>query len=159
MKLQNRKIALSLGWVVLLAAFVIAGCSDKADYSKVTEISGGPAFDPAKPVEVTDFIPKSGGVGTRILIYGNNFGNDTTKIKVQIGGKNAKVINTMSTSLLCVVPERAFSGDIKVSVMKDSATVLASGECTDVFQYNRKVLVSTFLGQKYENNTKYEFSI
>lgn len=153
---QNRKITLIFGWVFLLAALVVGGCSDKADYSKVAEISGGPAFDPSKPVEVTDFIPKSGGVGTRLVIYGNNFGNDTTKIKVTIGGKNAKVINTMSTSLLCVVPEKAFDGDIKVSVMKDSTTELASASSSESFEYIRKMLVTTFLGTKYENETKFD---
>lgn len=156
MKQQNMNLFFKKGWMLFFVALILASCSETADYSHLTDISGGSPFDPSKPIEVTDFMPKKGGVGTRLIVYGNNFGNDTTKLRVTIGGKAAPVINTLGTSLLCMVPEKAFTGDIQVSVVDDNAQPVATGECADKFEYQRRWTVSTFLGKTLEDNTKYE---
>lgn len=156
MKQKNMNLFLKKGWVLFFVAFILASCSETADYSNLTKVSGGNDFDPNVPIEVTDFMPKSGGVGTRLIVNGSNFGNETAKLRVTIGGKDAPVINTLGTSLLCMVPEKAFTGEVKVSVVDDDDQVIASGECTSKFEYQRRMTVSTFLGSKYENNTKYD---
>ena len=156
MKQQNMALFFKRRWVLFLVALILAGCSDTADYSHITDISGGVPFDSSKPIEVTEFMPKVGGVGTRLILYGSNFGNDTTKIRVTIGGKKAPVINTLGTSLLCMVPEKAFSGEIQVSVVDDNAEPIATGTCADKFEYQRRWTVSTFLGRRGGNNTEYD---
>ena len=123
MKQQNMNLFFKKGWMLFFVALILASCSETADYSHLTDISGGSPFDPSKPIEVTDFMPKKGGVGTRLIVYGNNFGNDTTKLRVTIGGKAAPVINTLGTSLLCMVPEKAFTGDIPTFEKTDGARV------------------------------------
>jgi len=98
-------------WTFLVLIFGLGGCKD--DIKNVTEAL---PFDPAKPVVVSDFSPKAGGMGQRLVIYGQNFGNDPTKINVLIGGKQAKVISAVGESLYCLVPRQAFNGDIEVRV-------------------------------------------
>ena len=61
-------------------------------------------FDPTKPVVITDFSPKSGGIGNNIILYGENFGNDPKKLKVIVGGKEANIISVKNNILYCVVP-------------------------------------------------------
>ena len=64
-------------------------------------------FDPTKPVVITDFSPKSGGIGNNIILYGENFGNDPKKLKVIVGGKEANIISVKNNILYCVVPRMA----------------------------------------------------
>lgn len=72
----------------MLALFTICICSCKDDDNVETG-----AFDPSKPVAISDFTPKEGGAYQKLLIYGENFGTDVSKVKVKIGGKDAIVIN------------------------------------------------------------------
>lgn len=130
-------------------SFIFMSCSDDKD-------DGDTAFNASKPVEVTDFLPKSGGAGSRIIIYGSNFGNDTSKISVTIGGIKSKVINVKNNVLLCMVPSKAFSGEIRVTVLDENGHEVGSGECAEKFDYSRKWFVTTFIGQMYDNHTKYD---
>ena len=47
-------------------------------------------FDPSKPVVISDFTPKEGGLGSRLVLYGDNFGNDVSKVKVDDWWTNSK---------------------------------------------------------------------
>ena len=107
-------------------------------------------FDPSKETVITDFSPKEGGVGTNLIIYGKNFGNDLSRTKVTIGGQPAKVIGVHNGSLYCVIPEKAYDGNIEVSIVDGSGEVQAKAEAEQSFSYVRKWLVSTFLGKYYE---------
>ena len=140
--------------LMLVAAMFFVGC-DEGDFNPDNGIHGTP-FVPGQSTVVTDFIPKTGGAGTRLVVYGKNFGNDTTRVHVTIGGVPAKVINTLGESLLCQVPNKAYSGEIVVTVLDEEGNELQSGVCEDKFDYQRKTLVSTFCGTMYENNTKYD---
>lgn len=106
-------------------------------------------FDPDKPVVVTDFTPKAGGAGTNLVVYGENFGADISKIKVTIGGMPAKIIGVKGNSLYCIVPEKSYDGDIQVSVLNDNKEELAKAESKENFSYTKKLLVSTFLGKYF----------
>lgn len=123
---------------------------------KSVDNSGGNTFDPSKEVVVTDFFPKEGGVGTNLVVYGENFGNDLSRTKVEIGGIPAKVIGVKNGSLYCVIPEKAYDGDIKVTITDESGEALASAQSTENFSYVRKWLVSTFLGKYYEIASDFE---
>ncbi|HJD77201.1 MAG TPA: IPT/TIG domain-containing protein [Bacteroides reticulotermitis] len=63
--------------VLVLIIFCFAGCKDNDEAENV--------FDPGKPVLITDFLPKKGGFGSNLILYGDNFGNNPSNIKVTIG--------------------------------------------------------------------------
>ena len=115
MKISGRQML----WTLLaMLALCFVSCKDSEDSSEVQP------FDPSKPVLVSDFTPKSGGVGQRLVLYGTNFGNDPSKVHVSIGGKQAVVISVKGESLYCLVPEKAYSGEIQVKIdYQDQALV------------------------------------
>lgn len=136
------------GWFfgrMLTACMVLAlGFTNCKQDGLGTEI--GRPFDPAQPVVVSDFNPKSGGMGQRLVIYGQNFGDDPDNVTVLIGGKRAKVINVLGESLYCLVPRQAFDGDIEVHVHHNGTQVIGTANTT--FDYQRKMVVSTIIGYR-----------
>ena len=90
-------------------------------------------FDPTKPVVITDFSPKSGGIGNNIILYGENFGNDPKKLKVIVGGKEANIISVKNNILYCVVPRMATEGDVEISVYDDNGEEVAFAEAEEKF--------------------------
>ena len=80
--------------VLALFTFGFASCKDD-------DLKGG--FDPSKPIVVTDFMPKEGGYGNNLMIYGDNFGNDISKVRVTVGGKQANIVSVKNDVLYCVV--------------------------------------------------------
>ena len=77
-----------------LIVLCVLGCKD--------DESEEAAFDPSKPIVITDFEPKEGGVGNNLILYGDNFGNDPTKLKVIIGGVK-RLISLMLRIKYCIV--------------------------------------------------------
>lgn len=133
-------------WLILvLLAISLIGCEDNDNPIKGQEVTA-PPYDPSKPILVSDFLPKEGGMGQRLVIYGENFGNDPNLVKVKIGGKEAKVINVLGNSLYCLVPRKAIAGDIEIQI--DQATAKADS----TFGYIRKRVVSSVVGYKNERN-------
>ena len=98
-------------WMTLLLLFTICFSSCKDDKDASAE-----PYDPSQPVTVTDFAPKAGGANTRMIIYGSNFGTDSSIVFVKIGGKEAKVINAKGNSLYCITPQQCYEGTIEVKV-------------------------------------------
>src|SRR5690606_33055550 len=78
--------------------------------------------------------------------YGSNFGNDPENVSVFIGGKRAKVINVKGESLYCLVPRQAFTGEVEVHVQGQGTQVI--GKADRLFDYQRKMVVSTLLGYR-----------
>jgi hypothetical protein len=111
------------------------------------------SFDPNKPLVINDFIPKSGGVGTRLILYGDNFGSDISKIRVLIGGQIAKVIGVKNQYLHCIVPAKAYNGDIKMVIIDPTGNEIAHAESDFSFEYVKKQFVSTLLGKYVEKET------
>lgn len=134
---------------------IIALCMSQCKNAEI-ETEKQEEYDPAKPIVVTDFIPKEGGAGSNLVIYGENFGNDLSKIKVLIGGKEAKIIGVNAKSLYCIVPEKAYEGNIEVVMLDDEKDEVASGQSVKTFSYIKKLLVSTLLGKYYEVGTNFE---
>ena len=134
-------------WMMLaLITLCFASCKDDNE-----EQGGG--FDLDKPVVVSDFIPKVGGLATRMVLYGDNFGNDPSRVKVIIGGQNAKVVGVNNQNLHCIVPARAYDGDIKVIIEDENGEELARAASESNFVYEKKMLVSTFLGDYVEKES------
>lgn len=136
-------------WTLFSIIFLcLGGCKEE-------EVKQEVGFDSSRPVVISDFYPKEGGSGSSLVVYGDNFGNDLSKIKVVIGGKSAKVIGVKNNSLYCIIPETAYNGDIQVSIM-DGAKEVAQAAAKENFSYTRKWLVSTFLGKYYEVATDFQ---
>lgn len=153
MKLENnvRTQLRQIRWVLLgLIAFCLAQCK-KDDGAKQEA-----GYDPSQPVVVTDFSPKEGGSGSDLVIYGENFGTDTSRIKVTVGGQIAKILKVTNNNVYCIVPMKAYDGDIKVSVLDDDKQELAQAAAEERLTYVKKYLVSTFLGTYYETDAQYQ---
>ncbi|WP_291916688.1 IPT/TIG domain-containing protein [Chitinophaga sp.] len=73
-----------------------------------------------QPVVLTDFIPASGGATTEVLITGDNFSSDTSALKVTINGKPCKIVGANTKQIMVIVPKRCGSGNLVVSIGKDS---------------------------------------
>lgn len=124
---------------LLFLAFLLSLPSCEEDKEKV-----GPVYDPLQPVAITSFSPDSGGVSTQMLIYGSNFGTDTSLIKVYVNGTLAPLIGSTGTELYINVPGRANTGFISVTVGKGEEQKEA---VTDTeFKYIYRPSVSTLCG-------------
>lgn len=132
------------GVMLALIALCFTGC--KSD----DETAGGVVFDPSQPVVVSDFIPKEGGVGQRLVLYGENFGTDPSLVKLTIGGKKATIISVKSNSLYCFVPAGAYSGEIKISV--GDSTNVQTTTAVNKFTYEKKMVVGTLCGYRNSND-------
>ena len=133
-------------YFVIIALFTLcfAACKDDGVQEE--------AFDPSKPIVITDFMPKKGGFGSNLILTGENFGNDPTKLKVTVGGKQANIISVKNNKLYCVIPEKAYDGDILISVCDDEGEEIAYAEAEGIFEYEKKWLVSTYIGQRFDND-------
>lgn len=72
---------------------------------EILEVKGDP-HDPSKAIKVTDWSPREGGSGQQMVIYGENFGNDPSIIKVAVGGNEAVVISAVGNAIYCTVPSK-----------------------------------------------------
>ena len=101
-------------------------------------------YDPNKSVALSSFRPAEGGVGTQMVIYGDNFGTDTSLIKVFINNKRAPLIGANGSILYVLVPSRADIGLVKVLVgAGDNVQEISSKE---QFKYIFRPAVSTLAG-------------
>lgn len=109
-------------WLLtLLTACLISfgGCSDSDSGGK-----GSKVYDPNIPVEVSTFMPDSGGIRAKFVIKGSNFGSDISKIQVLFkGGRKATVISSNGDMIYCLVP-RQDGGNNSVAVVVDKDTTL-----------------------------------
>lgn len=146
-KLMSHSRRLAVG---LLFGFLIASCSDDDQ-----QTANSVPFDPASPVAVTSFIPESGGAQDQIIIKGKNFGNDKSRVKLTIGGKDAVIVNVKSDMLYAIVPSQAFSGEIALTITDDSGkTYTAVSE--KKFNYVAQAVVGTLCGYQNDNDSQGE---
>lgn len=101
--------------------------------------------DPNKPTTVTDYYPHEGGVATKLIIHGTNFGTDTAYIKVSVNGKNARVIASDGDAIYAIVPSRAGTGDVEVQIGKNGD--IKRLPLADKFDYTFRENVITIAGQ------------
>lgn len=125
----------------LMVSFVFASsfsCSD----SKNDEGGAGVPYDPNQPVKLETFYPDSGGMATKVIIKGSNFGTDPSAIKVYYNEKRAAVVKANGTRLYVITPRTP--GEIctvSVVVGKDSLTF------DQTFEYTITTNVSTITGR------------
>jgi hypothetical protein len=116
----------------------LVSCKDGTD-----DEGKGVEYDPSKPVKASSFYPNEGGIATRIIIDGSNFGNNPESVRVYYNNKRASVIGTNGDKLYVVTPRQP--GDtcvISVAVGNDSTVI------DKPFIYHTMVSVTTIAGKK-----------
>lgn len=103
--------------------------------------------DPSMPVVISEFSPKEGAVRTRLYIYGANLGDDISKIKVSIGGRDLNVIGASGDKIYCIVPKQTGSGEVKVVINGDDGAPIAEHVFNEEFKYVSKISVGTLVGK------------
>jgi hypothetical protein len=119
---------------IFMYVFSFISCEDK-------EKSGGAEYDPSKPVVLTSFYPDSGGIASKVIFDGENFGSEPDKIKVYFNQKRATVVGSSGKRMYAVVPR--LPGDtctVAVVIGNDSAVY------DQKFKYKIAVSVSTIAG-------------
>ncbi|MDR1865850.1 MAG: IPT/TIG domain-containing protein [Bacteroidales bacterium] len=142
-KTKNRKkSSLQKRCIVCAGIFLcLFSCNDKNETGATAE--DAPPYDPNQPVELTRFYPDSGGMATKIILEGNNFGNDPEKIRVYYNRKRAAVVKVAGDLLYAITPRQP--GDtcvISVAIGTDSISY------PETFEYTTEIGVSTVTGQK-----------
>lgn len=138
--MQKSKKAL-LG--VLGCLLCIFGCSD----SKKNETQ---PYDPQKPIGITEFLPDSGGIRTKFIIKGENFGIDKEKIKVFFDEKEALVLAVNHDVIYTMVPKLE-GGETNLKLRVEDQEF----EYTEkLFNYIVASSVSTVVGKAKESGNK-----
>lgn len=135
--------------VALMCCLFMIGCKD--DFKDPAVWDSEPC-DPSKPVEFIDFTPKEGGVRTRMYITGSNFGTDENKIHVMVGGREASVIGSDGSKIYCMVPSRAYDGDINVVIDDKDGNTVVDYTFEERFSYQSQSVVGTLL-RNYNSQT------
>lgn len=99
-------------------------------------------YDPNQPIQLTSFSPSEGGVRDKILLDGENFGTDPTKIKVYFNRTKASVISSNGKRIYAIVP-RLPGDDCKISVVIGDDSVAYENA---TYTYNTTASVSTITG-------------
>ncbi|SHF40904.1 IPT/TIG domain-containing protein [Pedobacter caeni] len=133
------KVHIRICLFFLALLFFLWGCKKESGPAKQVH-------DPNQPIELRGFLPDSGGVGTQMVIEGNNFGTDTSMIKVFINNKRAALVGANGSTLYVLVPSRANNGLVKVQVGKgDQVKEIIS---KNGFRYIFRPAVSSLAGFK-----------
>ncbi|MDR0543417.1 MAG: IPT/TIG domain-containing protein, partial [Dysgonamonadaceae bacterium] len=86
-KKQFNRYAVRKTFLIALCTGVFICCDDK-DSNKPAE------YNPGKPVVLTSFYPEEGKISEKVLLDGENFGSDVSKIKVYFNRKQAAVVGS-----------------------------------------------------------------
>ncbi len=144
---------------MLLMFFVLSfvGCDLFDKGGGGIDNSGEPA-DGNKPTVVDSIHPNVGGIATPILLYGENFGSDTTKLHVAfVNRKNRKdsicanIIGSNGDIIYFNTPKLTDIDSLDVMITtvdsKGKTRVINSG----VFKYNTETTVTTVAGIPFVN--------
>ena len=133
-------------WCGVLLLYLMA-CISSCQDDKISP-SG---YDPSKPVVFTDFSPSQGSLRTQLHIYGENFGNDPSKIYITVGGRTTTTIGCNNNEIYCMIPPKAFDGNIKISIESaDGTSSPIEYEFERRFQYVSQTSVGTLVGNEDE---------
>lgn len=99
--------------------------------------------DPSLPLQLDAFMPDSGGIRTKFVVKGSNFGSDISKIKVLFSDdeKEATVLGADNETVYCLVPKQS-GGDNTIQVVVDDDTTAFD----QTFRYHVEQNVSTITG-------------
>ena len=113
---------------ILLLLAVITACEHRTTNGDPT----GDPYDPSKPLQLTEFLPETGGMTSPVIIKGSNFGNDPSRLKVYFNKKRAKVVKTTGNLAYILTPR--LPGDtcsISVAIGNDSLPKIGRASCRE----------------------------
>src|SRR5574344_797685 len=87
--------------ILILLAYNFVGCNASSDDERVIAPP-----DPNIETAISDYYPDSGGVATKLILHGTNFGTDTSYIKVYVNNKKAAIIGCDGEAIYAIVPSR-----------------------------------------------------
>lgn len=112
--------------------------SCKDDGEKTTQ----KPYNPSSPIVLKTFSPIEGGARDKILLDGENFGTDASKIKVYFNNAKASVISSSGERIYAIVP-RLPGANPKISVVIEGDSVVYK----ESFTYHTQAQVSTVTGK------------
>lgn len=99
-------------------------------------------FSPTDPITLTNISPAKGGLGTRVVITGNNFGNDKSKVKLYFNEKEALIITLNNQNIYAMVPKQPGEFSTIRVVIDGKEGALQEKQ----FNYQIKAVVTTVAG-------------
>lgn len=99
--------------------------------------------DPNKDVIVESIGPKNGGLGTKVVVSGSNFGNDKEKISLFFNDKEALIIRVQDNAIYALVPKQPGKHSTIKVVMDGKENILEDLQ----FRYFTKAVVTTVAGK------------
>ena len=141
MKISIKIIAVSLLSILL---FAFGGCKDEVKEENIYDVP----HSPNKSIVLSNIEPPTGGFGSRIVVTGENFGNDKNKIKLYFNKKEALVLKVQNNAIYAMVPKQPGElSTIKVKYQDNETSEPKEAELSDVqFKYNIRATVSTIAG-------------
>ena len=128
----------SLFWACLISFFFLA-CKDK-------EKNTTKEYDPAHPIVLSSFSPKEGGAKDKILLDGENFGTDPSKIQVFFNNVRAAVVSSSGNRIYAIVPRLPGKNPVIKVVIGDKSVTY-----NDTFIYTAQAQVTTVTGNGVKN--------
>jgi sugar lactone lactonase YvrE len=140
MKLTHlKKKRIKQMWALcIVVALALGSCEEKND-----NFTGTP-YDPSKPVNVENFTPDSGGMATKVFIYGDNFGTDLSKIKVYFNNMRAPVVGSDGKHIYAITPRQP-GEECTLSVVVNDDSVAFTKK---TYLYRTMTTVTTVAGKK-----------
>lgn len=138
--MKNRNLIYPFLFANAMATLI--GCD--FDLEPIKQPVGTPP-DLTKESSFLSFTPDTGGVGTQLILRGENFGTDTSYIKVTVNNKNARVIGVHDSVIYAVVPARADTGYIDLYIGQCDSKQRYTSSKEFLYQFKRNV--TTLMGQ------------
>lgn len=102
--------------------------------------------NPNEPITLASYSPHEGGAKDKILLDGENFGSDASKIEVYFNNTQAAVVSSSGDRIYAIVPRLPGENPvIKVVIGEQSATY------EDKFTYTAQAQVTTVTGNGTKN--------
>ena len=121
---------------------------------RTVDSSDGTPYDPNSPVVLTRFYPDSGGMATKMILEGQNFGigdreeNPEYSVKVYFNSKQAAVVRSVGDMIYAITPRQPGEGNTNgdtcvISVVVGNDSVVYENQR---FMYYTTTTVSTVAG-------------
>lgn len=136
---QKTFLTMTVSCIMLscLLVFALSCSSDKNNANDANQ-----PYNPNVPVKLEAFYPDSGGMATKLIIKGSNFGTDPNAVKVYYNAKRAAVVRAAGNMLYIITPRQPGAVcNISVVLGKDSLTF------DNTFSYTTQTTVSTISGK------------
>lgn len=129
--MKKSVIRIMLAALTLAPALWLCSCNDEQEA----------VYDPSKPVVLDTFYPTEGGIATKVIIEGSNFGCDVSKIHVRYNDMEAAVISSTGDKIYAITPRKP-GEDCVISVTVGDQTKTFEQH----FAYTIQTTVTTLCG-------------